>query len=298
MRNFIYIILFSFIFSGFKAGVAQDVIHIQPLFEYPVAPEELESLDAKCDYLVKNFWNNFDFKKKRAIDQYALNEAFGVYVTSMRYASKKEVDQSVDKLISKISSNPALLIQFTKAAEFNLYGPRADVWIDDLYLKFVDAILKNKKISTAKKEKYQAQANSLRLSREGNSAPSFNFIDTNGEKKIYFPMSTPTILIFGDPDDTDWRLARLKMDTNFKLGEALEKGKINILYILTKDTDNWQQNVSNYNTYWTIGQSSDAVEKYDTRLNPSIYIIASDGKVMKKFPYLEEAIDTVLEIVN
>ena len=297
MKKLFYsIILLLFAFTS--QIKAQQIIQIDPLFEYPVAPENMESLEEKCNFLVKNFWNNFDFKKKESVDQYALNEAFSVYVTPMRYASIKEVDQSVDKLINKISGNPAVLLQFTKAAEENLYGPRADFWSDALYMKFLDAVIKNKKIPEKRKLRFISQVNSLSKSKEGNIAPSFDFIDINGDMKTYFPMSTPTLLIFGNPEDTDWRLARLKLDSNFKLVDAVDKGKINILYILPESIPHWQQTISNYNKHWSLGLAPNVSEIYDIRLNPSIYIVASDGKIIKKFPVLEEAVNSILEFVN
>ena len=298
MKRIISILILTLIFWQSNSLEAQSVVEIPPLFEYPNAPEEMESLEEKCNYLVKNFWNNFDFKTKQPIDQYALNEAFSVYVTPMRYSNTKEVDQSVDKLISKISGNPILLLQFTKAAEENLYGPRADFWSDTLYLKFLDAIIKNKKIKDNRKTKYLKQESALRKSSEGSLAPTFDFTDINGDKKTYFPMSTPTLLIFGDPDNTDWRLARLKMDSNYRLEEAIDKGKLNILYILPQETENWQRIVSNYNPKWTIGASKEVSGIYDIRLDPSIYFIGSDGKIQNKYLIFESDMRNVLDKLN
>lgn len=297
MKKNLYFILFLFIFS-LNTISSQTVIEIKPLFDYPVAPEEMESLEERCNYMVKNFWDKFDFKSKDPVDQYALNEAFGIYASTMRYANKKDVDQSIEKLIGKLSGNPGLQLQFTKAAEENLYGPRAEFWIDDLYLKFLDALIKNKKIKDDRKTKYINQANALLTSKEGVTAPVFDFTDKKGETKNYFPMSTPTLLIFGDPSDTDWKIARLKMESNLKFRDAVDKGKINVLYILPDESANWQSNVSAYNNHWTIGQSPSVRNSYDTRLNPSIYIIGTDGKIIKKFPQLEEAMEIVLETVN
>lgn len=291
---FIYISLFL----SLGAVKAQNVIQVQPLFEYPVAPESMESLEDRCNYLVKVFWDNFNFKTKEAVDQYALNGAFQVYVTAFQFASAKEVEQSVDKLIKNLSGSPILLMQFGKAAEENLYGPRAEFWSDELYLKFAEAIIKNKKISDKRKTKYLTQESALSKSAIGNVAPSFWFEDKERASKQYFPMSTPTLLIFGNPDDTDWRLARLKMDTNFKFTKALDKGKINVLYIIPYDVDNWQQLVSNYNNHWTVGQSIDVPGKYDTRLNPSIFIVGADGKIAQKNLQAEEAMVAILELVN
>lgn len=124
---------------------AQEIIEIDPLFQYPSAPEELSSIQDKSNYLVNHFWEPMDFKDKKAVDQNALNDAFKVYCVPMRWADKERALVSVDKLIEKISKNPTLLIQFTKAAEENLYSPRADVWIDEVYLRFLNAIVKTRR---------------------------------------------------------------------------------------------------------------------------------------------------------
>lgn len=278
-------------------SLAQEIV-IEPLFEYPAAPDDIESLDAKCDYLMKNFWNGFNFKEKTAINQYALDDAFQVYTTSMRFANKKEVDQSVDKLINKISGNPGLLIQFCKAAEDNLYGPKASIWIDEIYLKFIDALVKNKKVSQNRKSKYVRQASQLRQSAVGNIAPMFEFENINGETGKYFPMSTPTLLIMGNPDDTDWRLNRLKMDSNYSLQDALEKGKINIIYVVPETIGFDIKNLDNYNSYWTIAKTADIEEKYDLRNNPAIFLVGSDGKIMGKNLLVADAVSQILELVR
>lgn len=275
----------------FKSKAQETLVIVEPLFEYPVAPEELETLQEKCNYIVKNFWNDFNFKNKTSVDQNALNDAFMVYSSSFPYAAEKEVHQSVNKLIDKISGNPTLLFQFCKAAEENLYGPRASIWSDEIYLKFLDAIVKNKKIIESRKIKYLKIYNALHESQEGKAAPPFQFTDRNGEIKKYFPMSTPTLLIFGDPENTDWRLARLKMDSDNQLEEMLVKGKVNIIYIVPKEINNWQNTTSNYNPRWTVGQSLEVSEHYDIRVLPSLYLISTDGKIYKKNVNLQQAVN-------
>lgn len=277
---------------------AQTVIEVQPLFEYPSAPDEVESLEERCNYVVKNFWTNFDFKKQAPVDQYALNEAFNVYITAFQFASPKEIDQSLEKLLKNLSSNNILLMQFCKAAEENLYGPRASFWADSIYLQFLEAVIKNKKIPESRKARYITQAQAIKESKIGNTAPSFWFQDKERGSKQYFPMSTPTMLIFGDPDNTDWRLARLKMESNYQLQDALTKGKVNILFILPKSKEGWENEVSNYNTHWVVGVSEEVPLHYDLRFNPDIYIIDSSGKILGKNLVPEQAVGLLLEAVN
>lgn len=294
----LYLLLLILVISLKLEICSQEIIEIEPLFEYPVAPEEMESLEDRCNYIISNFWNQLDFKRKTPVDQHALNEAFNVYTTAFRYASPKERDQSIDKLLKNLSSNPILLLEFCKAAEENLYGPRANIWSDIYYMKFLDAVIKNKKVPANRKQKYQQQLTAMKNSEIGNIAPSFWFLDKERASKQYFPMSTPTLLIFGNPDDTDWRLARLKMDSDYQLEDALKKGKINILYIIPTEQKNWTEMVSNYNSYWTVGQSEEVKNIYDIRINPAIYLVGSDGKILKKNISPSEAAVSMIEIIK
>ena len=277
---------------------SQDVIMINPLFEYPVAPEELVTMSDKCDYLVEHFWDPFDFKLKNAVDQNALNHAFNVYITSVAYATPQKSNQELDKLIDKISKNPILLTQFVKAAEENLYGPRADYWNDNLYMKFLETVNKNKKISEQRRNYYKKQYQILQASQIGKKMPGFTFNDNEDIQRNYFPMSTPTLIIFGDPSDPDWRSARLKMETNFDLSQAVDKGKANIIYIVNKKNKDWKDDVANYPVKWIVGENENVNSTIDIRIVPSIYVIGTDGNIKEKNISLSLAIATLLEEVK
>lgn len=292
MKKFLIFLLFILPWINLNS----QVIEIDPLFEYPTAPEELLSLQDKSDYLVTHFWDQLDTKVNQPVNQIALNDAFKVYLTPMRFANQKNGMASIDKLISRINSNPTLLVQFVNAAGENLYGPRAEIWSDDIYLKFLDAAIKNKKISKNRKQRFQERADLLRSTNIGQEAPRFSFVNNEGDAESYFPMSTPTLIIFADPDDIDWRLYRLKMESNTTLNQAIDKGKLNIIFIDTANNEDWVNSVSNYSRKWKIGKSDDISRIYDIRLTPSAYVIDSEGKIALKNRTVEESLNKALEL--
>ena len=298
--NIRYIIGFFFCISALVGNTfkSEAQIVVEPLFEYPTAPEEMESITERCDFIVTNFWNKFDFKQKSTVDQNALNDAMNVYLTSIYYGSEIVGKSEYDKLVEKVSKNPVLLTQFLKAAEENLYGNRAEFWNDSMYLKMLEAYLKNKKIPESRKSKYQKQYDALKVSQIGLPMPEFDFLDKNKEPKRYFPMSTPTLLLFGDPSQTEWRMARLKMETNLALTEALEKGKVNIIYIVSVPSETWQSEVSNYSSKWTLGQSDSIGSQIDVRVLPTLYLVGSEGNIILKNVSLEAAVTALLDLVN
>ena len=305
-RTVTYLLSLTLIFATFLPVKAQDEtskavgIVIEPLFEYPVAPDELESLQDKTDYLMKNFWNQFDFKAKTAVDQYALNDAFETYCAFMPHASEKVVISSVDDLIGKLKKNPTLTYQFTKAAEEILYGPRSRMWIDQIYVKFLENLVSNKKIDDTKKAKYKDQLSILKSSMNGAKAYQFGYVTLDGTRKQFYPKSKYTLIEFGNPDCDECRFSKLKMDISSVLNDMINDKTLDVYFIIADSgaDDSLLQMTKDYPSKWEIGQSSDAEDYYDLRATPSIYIIGQDGKIIAKNVNIDTAIGILEALSN
>lgn len=287
-------LLLLVIAATFSFNAKSEVIIVDPLFEYPVAPEELTTLWDKSNWLIQHFWDQMDFKKKEALNQAAVNDAMKVYSFPMQWADKVEVDKSVDKLVAQLQKNPTLMVQFTKAAEEALYGDRANLLIDEVYVKFLNGILKSKKVSKARKARYERQLNQLQNTKIGELAPTFTFTTPTGNPASYEPIGVFTIIEFGDPGCDDCRHAKLKMETNVRFSKLVEKGLVNILFIVPDPEDGWQTKMTGFPSNWVIGASDTVSDKLDIRKTPSFFIIDKDGKLMAKNVNVDSAIGIAL----
>lgn len=274
------------------------VMYIEPLFEYPIAPEEISEFTEKCNWLAENFWNPLDLKAKETVDQAKLNHAFKVYATPLQYAEKERVTAAVDRLMKNMQKNPMILYQFTKAAEENIYGPRAEVWIDELYVRILRAALANKKFPKSKRARYELQLKQLEGSLVGNAPAKFDFVRPNGDPAQFFPMSTPTIIIFGDPDCNDCRMGKLRMQANVAFSKAVTDGKINVLFIIPDADEGWQAKVSDFPKNWSVGASDTVADIYDIREIPEVYVIGPDGKVANKHISIMNAMSSALSFIE
>ncbi len=281
---------------AFTAGTARaEVILVDPIFEYPVAPEELETLTDKSNWIMQHFWDNMNFKQKNALNQAAVNDAMRVYTLPMQWADKVEVDKSVDKLVSQLSKNPTLLLQFTKAAEESLYSNRANVWIDEVYLKFLEGFMKNKKLSESRKARYARQLRQISNTRTGEMAPSFEFTTPVGNPGDYRPIGVFTIIEFGDPDCDDCRHAKLKMETNVWFTSLVDKGLVNILFITPDPEEGWQSKMTGFPSNWVVGASDTIADQLDIRTTPSFFVIGKDGKLLAKNISVDQAMKLALK---
>ena len=279
--------------STYNSEDWSNQVIIPPLFEYIIAPEELPDLKSKTDYLMENFWNPMDFKNVGAVDQNALNHAFGVYVQAMQYASEDKVKDSVKKLIGKIKTNPTLTYQFTKAAEENLYGPRAELWGDEIYISFLQNLMDNKKIDDSKKVRYADQLALLKKTAVGEKLPQIKLFNKESTPTSFIFNKKYTLLNFTTPNCEDCRYSFLKMDISGGINDMIEDGLLGVDVILLGE----KMADGNLPEKWTVLYSPDALEELDIRMLPSFYIVDNNGKVVAKNLNIDSAID-ILEVLN
>lgn len=280
------------------ASADNGVIYVAPLFEYPIAPEELTDFGAKCDWLAENFWNKLDVKSKQPVDQAKLNHAFSTYASTCQYASRDIVAVAIDKLMKNMQKNPTLLLQFVKAAEESIYGPRAEIWIDGMYVRILNDALACKRFPKSRKAKYEAQLKKLQSSMVGETPATFDFTRPNGDPARFFPMGTPTIIIFGDPECDDCRRSFLRLETNVAFCKAVEDGKLNVLYIIPDPQAGWEKKVDWIPSLWSVGASDSVADIYDMRTMPEVYVIDKEGKISAKHVTALQAADIALSLLN
>lgn len=274
---------------------AQDsiTIAVAPLFEYPEPPAEITNVNERSSWVLKHFWDPMDFKSG-AVAQIALNHAFSVYIMPSMWAPRDEVMASLNELIAKLEKNPVLLTQFTKAAEELLYGERAKMWSDELYIPFLEAYIKNKKITQPRKERYAEQLRLMQNTLIGKEAPAFDYKDINGTQQRYRPDHRYSIIEFGNPDCSDCRIDKIRMSSNTQLENAIKNDRVAVYFINIFPEEGWESKMGTFPHTWQVGSSENIDDIYDLRITPSFYVIGPDKKIVLKNVDSDQAVNYVL----
>ncbi|MDE6290880.1 MAG: thioredoxin family protein, partial [Muribaculaceae bacterium] len=111
-------------------------------------------------------------------------------------------------------------------------------------------------------------------------------------------MSTPTIILFGDPDCDDCRMGKLRMQSNVAFSKAVADGKVNVIFIIPDAESGWETKVSDFPKSWAVGASEEVADLYDMREIPEVYVVDSDGKIAFKHITPVQAIDRILSLIN
>ncbi|MDE5552494.1 MAG: DUF5106 domain-containing protein [Muribaculaceae bacterium] len=274
-------------------------IVVEPLFEYPAAPEEIENLDERSAWLVTNFWGAMDLSNDRSVDQNALNHAFTIYTTAMQFADRQSVLQSVNALLKNLKGKPTLTMQFVKAAEESLFGPRAGIWSDEVYLPFLKSVINEQNITPIRKERYQRQYKLLQNTQPGRKAPIYKYRLANGHYRDFKADAPYTLIEFGDPDCDDCTFAKLKLEMATDIQDKIEDKTIRMMFIVPDvapdEEEEMLEVLGEYPANWTVGVGYGIDDLYDVRQMPCFYLINSKGEIIAKNMDVSTAVNVIRE---
>lgn len=274
----IFISVILSIFVAFPA-MAQTTTH----FEYPMAPDSLNTLQERTSYILLRFWDNADMKKLLN-DTTAFNEAFADYVSFIPYASADSVKKSITNLTSRYKNDAKSTLKIVKAAEKNLFSPEAPFWADEQYLLFTKAALSNKKVSAKDKAYYLDHVKMLNSSQVGSTVSPMTYTTRYGaEHQLYDQSGEYTLLYIHGADCSDCGMTSLRLETDFAINALTKNGTLKIVDIYTGEPDEtWKKSVEKYPYEWEAGTSSDIGKYIDIRNLPAMYLLDKDRKILSR----------------
>lgn len=281
------------ILSSLTAKPQDDVF-----FPLPIIPETIDNLQDRSDFLVEHYWDFCDLKKAfSSRDKMAY--AFSTYLGVMPYASAEAVFASVDKFMSSIAKRPENQLFIIDLAEGKLYSDTADMASDELYMRFLEPVVANKKIGNAEKLRYQHQLNVLRNSQTGHKAKSFGYTDIHGGSGVFEPDTTiqGTILFFNDPDCSHCSMARLRLSADVITNRLIDAGIIDFYSVYPGEpTDDWKSQAQGNPEKWKSVAAEDVDEIYDLRTSPAFYVLNASGNILLKTDNEDVIIDIMAKL--
>ncbi len=278
MKRILLIILL--IAAGLEARVSAAS---GDLFIYPTAPDTMQNLQSRCDYIVKRFWDRCNFDHGfRNPDK--LNRAFGDWISMMPYASADTVYASVDALMARFQKKGPETLELASMAENWLYSDTATMRSSDIYVHFAKAAATSKKLSKAERARFTAQVQIIESSSVGSTVPGVPYVKADGSKGTLDDIkdNASILLFFNDPDCLDCRMARGRLSANYHTNQLIEKGQLVIVSIYPGDTDdeNWEKSKAEAPANWITVAMPDAADYFDLSSTPLFLFLNSRHKVL------------------
>ena len=276
--------------NSVNAQESNEVQAPATLFAYPVAPDTIKTFENRVNYIVDNFWGNYDLSKPIA-DLNAFNGAFRDYLGFLRYCHRTVAISSVRDFLFKAQTNKANFEKIAMLAEMGLYNVGAEYRSDEIYTEFLKAVIGNKQLKQDVRKYYAKQMERINRTQLGASLASVTYTDADGKKVSIADIEADMVMIFITLDsDADQSFQRVRLSTDVAINSILDSGKVKLLCLSPeKYSKEWAHNAKGYAQNWLVGACPElSVEgDYDVRYTPSFIILDKDKNIIQKNVDLE-----------
>ena len=276
--------------NSVNAQESNEVQAPATLFAYPVAPDTIKTFENRVNYIVDNFWGNYDLSKPIA-DLNAFNGAFRDYLGFLRYCHRTVAISSVRDFLFKAQTNKANFEKIAMLAEMGLYNVGAEYWSDEIYTEFLKAVIGNKQLKQDVRKYYAKQMERINRTQLGASLASVTYTDADGKKVSIADIEADMVMIFITLDsDADQSFQRVRLSTDVAINSILDSGKVKLLCLSPeKYSKEWAHKAKGYAQSWLVGACPElSVEgDYDVRYTPSFIILDKDKNIIQKNVDLE-----------
>jgi hypothetical protein len=181
----------------FGSAEAQDTT-----FPYPSVPDTLRKPEARADYLLMHFWDNFDFSDSTRLYAPTCGEqGFVDYVDLLGRFGQRVGPASAKVFIDRAWSLPMARRRVDDLLDHYLDDSASPVRNDRTYILLLNAIADNGNTGAAERERYRFKARQAAINLPGDTARDFSFTADDGTRhSIREYRDTKVCLFFYDPD--------------------------------------------------------------------------------------------------
>jgi hypothetical protein len=263
-------------------------------------PSLITDNDLKRKFLLVHFWDNLNLKDTSfTANPVYIREPFGEYLDLLAASGFSESRESVLALTRRVMASQLNVIKyFLDVFEAGFYDPNSIYKNDELYIAFVEEVLKSGTLPFEIKERLSFQLNMLIKNRVNTKAANVEFVTSEGKSTSLYNIKSPFVLfLFYEPDCENCNIAIEMMKSSKVLKEAGNKIKVVALYAGENKTL-WNNHLKNMSKDWVVGfDSKNTVINnsiYDRRSAPSFYILDAAKIVLVK----DASFDTCIRYIR
>lgn len=280
-RNIIFFFLTVAALLPFGA-VAQLTGTAEPLFEYPQVPDKLTKINMRSNFMVEHLWDKCKLDKENITNLESFHETFTDYLSFFVLADREVVVKSVEKYVEKVAKNANnlnLTIGMLNAEVLNI---RAQYCSDDVYQMFATSLIDNKHVPKEMKEMLEANVRMLANSSVGAAMSDIPLRKSPvGASSLNGLSSEFTLLFFNSDGCVDCSIYKVRLSANLSANRLIDSGVLAVVSVYPDGLSDpkMDSEAQNWNVATLPGYRTD----YDMRIQPAVYLLDKDKKIVDKF---------------
>ena len=266
-------------------------------FPYPQIPSMMTEPQQRATYLLMHYWDNVDFNDMKLVanDDF-MEQGFVNYLSVLPIVDALTAERSVEAMMKRAEVNGVAYKKLVNIAEKYLFEPNSPMVNDEMYIMFLNQVLKTSVLSKVEKSRFEYQHRVVMKNRVGSVATDFIYMDKDGKTgSLHQLKAEETLLVFYDPECDNCAEIIEKLRYDRRLNSKIMSGKLRVLAVYAGDNRAlWEQHLAKMPTNWLVGRAVSKIQPlglYVLRAMPAIYLLDKDKKVVKKEAVPENLFD-------
>lgn len=258
-------------------------------FQMVAIPSVITEPEERAAYLVKHYWDKFDFTDTTLIHlPEIMEQAVSNYIDIMKHVPAKAASSSIKEMMNKASADSAMFVCFYGLYEKYLYDPDSPVRDESLFVYVLEAVLEAPVLDEVSKIRPAHLLELALKNRVGEPAADFTYTLADGKKgTLYHTKADYLLLFFYNPDCHACQETADQLAASPLVTEWIGNNKLKILAVYPdEDLEAWKNHIPYMPASW-INSYDSAVslkndEIYDLKAIPTLYLLDKDKKVILK----------------
>ena len=266
-------------------------------FPYPQIPSMMTEPQQRATYLLMHYWDNVDFNDMKLVanDDF-MEQGFVNYLSVLPIVDALTAERSVEAMMKRAEVNGVAYKKLVNIAEKYLFEPNSPMVNDEMYIMFLNQVLKTSVLTKVEKARFEYQHRVVMKNRVGSVATDFIYMDKDGKTgSLHQLKAEETLLVFYDPECDNCAEIIEKLRYDRRLNSKIMSGKLRVLAVYAGDNRTlWEQHLAKMPTNWLVGRAVSKIQPlglYVLRAMPAIYLLDKDKKVVKKEAVPENLFD-------
>ncbi|MDR0422677.1 MAG: DUF5106 domain-containing protein [Proteiniphilum sp.] len=264
----------------------------KPGFNLPSETDMPTDPVARANYLVRRYWNSFDFSDTAYIHIPEVTErAFADFIDLLSVAEYGEAVEAINSHLSaaeKGEKTGRMYEYFLEQYEKYLYDPNSLYRNDAYYIPVMRYVLSDESTDEAERIRPGYRLSMMLKNRVGDRATDFTYTLSSGKTgSLSGIRSDYTILYFNNPGCMACREISAAMKDSPVVNDLLDSGRLTVLaFYPDEDADVWEEHRGEMPENWINGYDRELAlrkgELYDLKAIPTLYLLDGGKRVVLK----------------
>lgn len=258
-------------------------------FTLPEIPVMYTSTEQRADFLVKNYWKNYNFSDTVLIHHPEVSEQAWVdFINILPHVPMQTAHEGITKTFELAQADKKVYDYFATLADKYLYDPNSPFRNEEYYIPVLESIIQSDLMSGIEKIRPKARLELALKNRVGQKAIDFTYTLSSGKQGRLYNVSTDfTLLFFNNPGCHSCEETIESIKNSLQIQYYLSNKKLTILSVYPdEDLEEWKLHLSNFPKEWINGYDKEQTLKmknlYDLKAIPTLYLLDNEKNVLLK----------------